>query len=88
MNVLSCVEKENAWILAEQTEEEREARVEEARKRGKGAGGAQKKVELGPRRQVVSLEDVRREYQEELDRVAMVGAGRFAFGEGDEMDVF
>ncbi|KAJ9663788.1 hypothetical protein H2201_005509 [Coniosporium apollinis] len=88
MNVLACVEKDNAWILAEQTEEEREARVEEARKKNKGAGGAQKKVELGPRRKVVSLEDVRKEYQEELDRVAMVGAGRFAFGAGEEMDVF
>ncbi|KAF2460770.1 nucleoporin Nup120/160-domain-containing protein [Lineolata rhizophorae] len=43
------------------------------------------------KRKVVTLEDVRREYQEELDRAAAIEQGRFAFaapgGGGDEMDV-
>ncbi len=85
-NMLACVEGDQAWILAEQTEGEREWRAEEGRKRAKKEKGKEK-VDTGPRRKVVGLEDVRREYQQELDRVAMIGAGRFAFGGGEEMDV-
>lgn len=65
INVLACVEKSQAWILAE------------------GAG-----EEEGRRRKVVTLDDVRADYQAELDRVAAIESGRFAFvGDGGEMDV-
>jgi len=39
-----------------------------------------------PRRKIVTLEDVRREYQSELDRRSEIVQGRFAFGR-DAMDV-
>jgi len=43
----------------------------------------------GKKRRVLTLEDVRGEYQAELDRRAAIESGRFAFvGCGDEMDVF
>ena len=61
INVLACVEKSQAWVLAE------------------GGGG-------GKKRRVVTLDDVRGEYQGELDRVAAIESGRFAFV-GGEMDV-
>lgn len=64
INVLACVEKSQAWILAD-------------------TGG-----EEGMKRRVVTLDDVRGEYQGELDRVAAMESGRFAFvGDGAEMDV-
>jgi len=40
----------------------------------------------GPKRKIVTLEDVRREYQAELDRRSEIVQGRFAFG-GEAMDV-
>lgn len=44
-----------------------------------GSGG-------GPKRRIVTLEDVRREYQAELDRRSEIVQGRFAF-RGEAMDV-
>ena len=39
------------------------------------------------KRKVVTLDDVRKEYQEELDRVARIEANQFAFNDGDvDMD--
>jgi nuclear pore complex protein Nup160 len=40
-----------------------------------------------PKRSVVTLEDIRRAYQEELDRIAAIENNQFAFVGGDEMDV-
>ncbi|KAF2209331.1 hypothetical protein CERZMDRAFT_114014 [Cercospora zeae-maydis SCOH1-5] len=42
----------------------------------------------GTKRRLVRLEDVRREYAEELDRRSEVQLGRFAIVGGDEMDMF
>ncbi|KAM3415330.1 hypothetical protein BST61_g8859 [Cercospora zeina] len=42
----------------------------------------------GTKRRLVRLEDVRREYAEELDRRSEVQLGRFAIIGGDEMDMF
>jgi len=39
------------------------------------------------KRKVVTLDDIRRGYQEELDRLAAIQNGQFAFAGGDEMDV-
>lgn len=46
-----------------------------------------KGVVLSGKRRVVKLEDVRRAYQEELDRIAAIENGQFAFAGGDEMDI-
>ncbi|KAE9376840.1 hypothetical protein N431DRAFT_401327 [Stipitochalara longipes BDJ] len=39
------------------------------------------------KRKVVTLDDLRRAYQEELDRIAAIQNNQFAFAGGDEMDV-
>lgn len=47
----------------------------------------------GKKRKLVTIKDVRKEYQDELDRRSMIENGRFGFGyadgegERDEMDV-
>ncbi|KAH8663019.1 nucleoporin Nup120/160-domain-containing protein [Tricladium varicosporioides] len=40
-----------------------------------------------PKRKVVTLEDIRRDYQAELDRIAAIENNQFAFAPVDEMDV-
>lgn len=75
INTLSLVTEQDQYLLVGQ---------------GEGEGGL-KGVPDGkaaPRR-LVTLEDLRREYQAELDRVAAMETGRFAFsaGGGDEMEV-
>jgi nuclear pore complex protein Nup160 len=39
------------------------------------------------KRRVVTLADVRREYQEELDRIAAIDNNQFGFAAGDEMEI-
>jgi nuclear pore complex protein Nup160 len=75
INALSCVDPKQAWIFSE-----------ELPRTGSGAGmnGHDKKQ---PSRKVVTLDDVRRSYQEELDRIAAIQNNQFAFAGGDEMDV-
>lgn len=77
INTLSSVSKEDAYILADQKVE--------------GAGPPQWGIGQGKKllkRQVVTLESLRKEYQAELDRVAAIESGQFPFVEAaDEMDV-
>jgi nuclear pore complex protein Nup160 len=40
-----------------------------------------------PKRKVVTLDDLRKAYQEELDRIAAIQNNQFAFAGGDEMDI-
>ncbi|CZT48116.1 uncharacterized protein RSE6_08775 [Rhynchosporium secalis] len=75
INVLSCVNPKQAWILSE-----------ESHQKSNGASVAGKTAP--PKRKVVTLEDVRKAYQAELDRIAAIENNQFAFGvDGDEMDV-
>ncbi len=39
------------------------------------------------KRKVITLSDVRKDYQDELDRLALIESNQFAFTNGDEMDV-
>jgi nuclear pore complex protein Nup160 len=73
INALSCVDPKQAWILSDGVP-------------SKPAAG-QKSSSLIPKRRVVTLENVRKEYQEELDRLAAIENNQFAFTGGDEMDV-
>lgn len=75
INTLASVQPDQAWILAEQ-------RVDE----NAPAWGIGKAKGILKRR-VVTLEDLRKEYQAELDRVSAMENGQFAFAGGDEMDV-
>ncbi len=74
INALSCVDSKQAWILSE-----------ELPPRG-SHGASMGKNPAQPKRKLVTLDDVRRGYQEELDRVAAIQNNQFAFA-GDEMDV-
>ena len=84
VNTLCSVGEEEAYVLAEQ-------RVVDAGANGFG-GGLGKGIGKGKGRRgrrVVTLEMVRREFQEELDRVGRIERGSFAFigGEWGDEDV-
>lgn len=73
INTLSSVSKQDAYILADQKND------------GQWALGQGKKL---IKRQIVTLDSLRKEYQAELDRVAAIEGGNFPFVEaGDEMDI-
>jgi nuclear pore complex protein Nup160 len=73
INALSCVDPKQAWILSEPL----------SSKAGPGGGGS-----AGPvKRKVITLDDARKGYQEELDRIAAIENNQFAFESGDEMDL-
>ncbi|KAB8748965.1 hypothetical protein FH972_026516 [Carpinus fangiana] len=68
INCLSLVQPEMAWILVRPI-----ANVQKPRF-GRAAPVAS---ETKPKRKVVTLEDMRKEWQQELDRVADIAAGRY-----------
>jgi nuclear pore complex protein Nup160 len=74
INALSCVDPKQAWILSE----------EPPQKGSVGVSGGGKRE---PARKVVTLDDIRRSYQAELDRIAAIQNNQFEFVGGDEMDV-
>lgn len=76
VNCLSLVEPEMAWILMRPLE------VVSAETKGRKRAAELQTVSV--KRRIVTLDDVRREWQAELDRVADVQAGRFPFLPEDE----
>ncbi|KAF2088828.1 hypothetical protein K490DRAFT_72530 [Saccharata proteae CBS 121410] len=77
INTLASVDPEQAWILAEQKVNDRPVK-----------GGLFQGGPAVVKRRVLTIEDIRKEYQRELDRMAAMENGRFAFNaEADDMDV-
>ncbi|PVH87374.1 hypothetical protein DL98DRAFT_649633 [Cadophora sp. DSE1049] len=75
INALSCVSEKQTWILSE----------EPPQKSNTASIGSKA---APPKRKVVTLADVRKAYQAELDRIAAIENNQFAFGvDPDEMDV-
>lgn len=77
INALSCVDPKQAWIT-----------VEEAPSANGGArdAGADHSAAAKPRRKVVTLADLRRQYQAELDRIAAIQNNQFGFTAEDGDD--
>lgn len=76
INAMACIGEKDAWVLQKPLAEKNGA-----------INGTKGEIKEGKRR-LVTLEDVRREYQEELDRRAALEQGRFGFvDEGGDMDV-
>lgn len=75
INVLCCLEKGEAWVVVEPA-------VQAAG--GEAGLGAGRREAQRRKRGILTLEDVRREHQAELDRVSRLEAGRWGFGD-DEM---
>ena len=77
INTLASVRKEDAYILVEQT-------VDGVRPPQWGIGQGKKLL----KRQIVTLDTLRKEYQAELDRVAAIEGGQFPFVDpAGEMDI-
>lgn len=77
INALSSVSEDDAYILAEQ-------RIDDAAPPSWGIGKARKML----KRQIITLDTLRKEYQAELDRVAAIEAGQFPFVDpADDMDI-
>ncbi|KAF2471944.1 uncharacterized protein BDR25DRAFT_284258 [Lindgomyces ingoldianus] len=77
INTLSSVGEDETYILAEQ-------RVDDGAPPQWSLGKAKKML----KRQVITLDRLRKEYQVELDRVATIESGQYPFvGGGDEMDI-
>ncbi|KAI0379748.1 nucleoporin Nup120/160-domain-containing protein [Hypomontagnella monticulosa] len=72
INVLSCVDPKQAWITI------------------KGPAGPVRPGTGNPdiaKRKVVTLADIRKEYQDELDRIAAIHNDQFGFTADDEMEI-
>lgn len=78
INLLACAGKDEGWVLSGGSA---------SRIAGDGVGGFGKPE--GARRKVTTLQDVREEYQKELDRRSVIESGRYDFGGGvgETMDV-
>lgn len=88
INSLACVAPEEAWVIREAQVVGPDGRPERSSANGNGSK-SNGTGRGGSKRCVVSIEDVRREYQAELDRLAQLEQGDFAFsgeGEADVMD--
>ena len=77
INTLSSVSKEDAYILAEQ-------RIESTGPPQWGIGQGKKLL----KRQIITLDTLRKEYAAELDRVAAIESGEFPFVDPrEDMDI-
>lgn len=72
INALSCVEPKQAWIYDEPTVQ---------------TTGFGRKSEEAGKRKVVSLADIRKQYQDELDRIAAIHNNQFGFEADDVMEI-
>jgi len=71
INVLSCVDQKQAWITTEELP----------------PAPAAKGVPVTGKRKIVTLADIRKEYQDELDRIAAIQNNQFGFTADDEMEI-
>ncbi|KAI5865037.1 nucleoporin Nup120/160-domain-containing protein [Durotheca rogersii] len=96
INVLSCVEPKQAWITTEAGGSARTAIVaaaaaaanaKDAKDDAAAAAAAAAAAPVVEKRKVVTLADIRKEYQDELDRIAAIHNNQFGFAADDEMEI-
>lgn len=89
INVLSCVDHKQAWITTSVPPLNSSAdNSSSSREQGEVSGSASKKARRAEEtRRVVTLADIRKEYQDELDRIAAIQNDQFGFEAGDEMEI-
>lgn len=76
INALSCVDAKQAWIYDEGVPQQQQQQQD------------QRNGDQPPsKRKVVSLADVRRQYQDELDRIAAIQNNQFGFEADDVMEL-
>lgn len=78
INALSCVDPKQAWITVEE--------APSANGGAQDAGADHNGVTAKPKRKVVTLADLRRQYQAELDRIAAIQNNQFGFTADDGDD--
>ena len=89
LNTLASVDPAQAWILSNERRVDAEGTIF-------GSIKSQSTSAFAPKRTVVTVDQIRKEYQEELDRIGRIENNQFAFptaatvavdGGDDEMDV-
>ncbi|KAI9708280.1 MAG: hypothetical protein M1828_003009 [Chrysothrix sp. TS-e1954] len=85
INCLSLVDEDMAWMLVRPYDTSRNGKAKLITNGELNDDDQEAKAPRAERR-VITLEDVRLEWQNEMDRVADVEAGRFALGNGDDLD--
>ncbi|KXJ92469.1 nucleoporin Nup120/160-domain-containing protein [Microdochium bolleyi] len=87
INVLSCVDHKQAWITTSTPTTSAAEAGGRAGHSGDNNKSNKKLAGVDQRRRVVTLADIRKEYQEELDRIAAIQNNQFGFEAGDEMEI-
>jgi len=83
LNVLSCVSKDQAWIFTtvKQQQHQRQRMDEEEEDHGAGSRRTNKTLTEGVKamRKVVTIDNIREEYQAELERLQVYLSGGYFF---------
>lgn len=74
INVLSCVQEDQAWILSDTRADDGSGGADRSIKRPKLADGARSAHQ---QRQVLTLADIRHQYHAEVERVGLLLNGGF-----------
>lgn len=86
INALSCVDPKQAWITVEDASDENDDQ-DDVLVGAKAKEGSGVKGNGGSKRKVVTLAELRRQYQAELDRVAAIQNNQFGLAAEDDVMV-
>lgn len=84
INAMTCVAEDEAYMIVNTSDDPRLGGT--GLKRIRGGGSAKQGAVRKRQKVVITLDDLRREYQQVLDRCSRIERGDFEFGEGDDED--
>lgn len=84
INAMTCVAEDEAYMIVNTSDDPRIGGT--GLKRIRGGGSAKQGTPRKRQRVVITLDDLRREYQQVLDRCSRIERGDFEFGDGDDDD--